>query len=150
MSRFTFLNPGQLRDEELELVIVELSPGDPSIDRLPYYKFDMMVDGRRAGYIRLRVGNSHSILMYAGHIGYAVEPEYRGHHYAERASRLILPLAKRHGLNTIWITCDPDNIASRRTIERLGATFVEIVTAPVDSDLYRAGIRQKCRFRLDL
>lgn len=150
MWKFRFLDPGPLRDDELELVLVAKTPGDPTIERLPYYTFDIMVDGRRAGYIKLRVGNTPGILMYGGHIGYVVDPDYRGHHYAERASRLILPLARRHGMDTIWITCDPDNIASRRTIERLGATFVEVVSAPPNSGYYRAGVREKCRFRLDM
>mgnify|MGYP002682874610 FL=1 len=150
MPDFQFIDPGTLVDEELELVLTETKPGDSIIGRVPYYTFDMRVGGRKAGYIRLRVGNTPDILMYGGHIGYAIEPEFRGRHYAERASRLILPLAKAHGLNTIWITCDPDNIASRRTIERLGAKLVEIVKVPPYSVYYRAGARAKCRFRLDI
>ena len=35
--------------------------------------------------------------------------------------RLLLPLARRHGLQTVWITCNPDNWASRRTCELAGA-----------------------------
>lgn len=150
MGDFTFLDPGRLVDGELEPVLVETSPGDPEIDRPPYYLFDMMVDGKKAGYIRLRVADTLFIRTYQGHIGYAVEPEFRGHHYAERACRLILPLAKAHGMTAIWITCNPDNFASRRTIERLGATFVGVACAPEDSEAYRFGIRQKCRYRLDL
>lgn len=150
MPDFQFLDPGPLVDDELELVLVETTPGDPIIDRLPYYTFDMRVGEKKAGYIKLRVGYTHGIVTYGGHIGYAVEPEFRGRHYAERASRLMLPLARAHGMDTIWITCDPDNAASRRTIERLGATLIEIASAPEDSVYYRAGVREKCRFRLDI
>jgi tagatose 1,6-diphosphate aldolase len=88
--------------------------------------------------------------MYGGHIGYAVDLEHRGHHYAERACRLVLALAKAHGLDTIWITCNPDNVPSRRTCERLDATLVEIVRLPEDSDMYQEGDREKCRYRVDL
>jgi tagatose 1,6-diphosphate aldolase len=62
---------------------------------------------------------------------------------------LLLPLARSHGLMTIWITCNPDNFASRRTCELAGATLVEIVDLPEDNDMYQRGERQKCRYRLD-
>ena len=150
MQDFKFIDPGPLVDDELELVLVETTPGDPIAEMLPYYKFDMQADGRKAGYIRLRIGNTHNIMMYGGHIGYGVEPEFRGNHYAERACRLILQIGKAHGLDTIWITTNPDNIPSRRTIERLGARLVEIVPLPEDNDQYRGGDREKCRYRLDI
>jgi tagatose 1,6-diphosphate aldolase len=63
---------------------------------------------------------------------------------------LLLPLARRHGLKDLWITCNPDNLASRRTCELAGAEFVEIVDLPANSGMYRRGDRQKCRYRLDL
>jgi predicted acetyltransferase len=50
----------------------------------------------------------------------------------------------------VWITCDPDNIASRKTCELAGARLVEIVDLPEDTDMYREGMRQKCRYRIDV
>lgn len=88
--------------------------------------------------------------MYGGHIAYCVAPEYCGHHYASRACRLLLPLAHLHGLDPLWITCNPDNFASRRTCELAGAQLVEIVDLPEDTDMYQEGERQKCRHRLDV
>jgi len=44
----------------------------------------------------------------------------------------------------------PDNIASTRTCELVGAKFVEIVNQPADTDMYQQGERQKCRYRLNL
>jgi len=49
-------------------------------------------------------------------LGYSVEPAHRGHHYAARAGRLLLLLARSHGMETLWITCNPDNWASRRPV----------------------------------
>jgi tagatose 1,6-diphosphate aldolase len=88
--------------------------------------------------------------MYGGHFAYGVEPAHRGHHYAERGVRLLLPFARRHGLKSIYITCNPDNWPSRRTCERLGATLVEIVPLPPDNDQYIDGEREKCRYRIEL
>lgn len=103
-----------------------------------------------AGTLSLRLGDDDDLVQYYGHIGYGVFPPARGQHYAERACRLVLPLAKRNGLNTLWITCNPDNLASRRTCERLGATFVDTVAVPARHALFERGEHAKCRYRLSL
>jgi len=147
-----FYDPGRLVDRDLMLSLVETEPGDPYCQYVPAYHFKMMLVGQKLeiGRIDLRIGNTPHIVMYAGHIGYRVLPMYRGHHYAARSCALLLPLARCHGLNPLWITCNPDNYASRRTCELAGATFVEIVDLPEDTDMYQMGERQKCRYRLDL
>jgi tagatose 1,6-diphosphate aldolase len=103
-----------------------------------------------AGGVSLRIGRTADLEQYMGHYGCHVYPPSRGRHYAERAGRLLLPLAKRHGINPMWITCNPDNFPSRRTCERMGAELVEIVDLPADHPLREAGDRSKCRYRLDL
>ena len=105
---------------------------------------------RMLGGIGLRIGSSHSIEQYYGHLGYHVFPAARGRNYAQRACRLLLPLAKAHGIDPLWITCNPDNVASRTTCERLGAVFEGIVPVPPSDPLYLRGEHQKCRYRLDL
>lgn len=131
----------------------------PGSGRVPVYHFWMRwleLPGavpqplRIAGAISLRVGSNREIELYYGHIGYHVYPVARGHGYAARATRLILPLARAHGMETLWITCNPDNAASRATCEHLGATLVEIVPVPTTDPLYSRGDHEKCRYRLDL
>jgi predicted acetyltransferase len=102
------------------------------------------------GSIGLRLGYGKNLEMYLGHIGYHVFPPARGRHFAERSCRLLFPLAKAHGFKTLWITCNPDNMASRRTIERLGAVLVETVPVPKENALYLQGDREKCRYRMDI
>jgi predicted acetyltransferase len=149
---FEFHEPGELIDRDLKLVLKSKYPGDPDRNLAPVYRFRLTRVGQdeEIGRIDLRIGNTKHIIMYAGHIGYRVHQPHRGHRYAARACRLLLPLARRHGLNTLWITCDPDNIASRRTCELAGAEFVEIVDLPEDTDMYRRGERHKCRYRIGL
>jgi len=136
-------------------------PSDSSAGRVPQYHFWMHIRPgipprygdlppvRIAGGIGLRIGSTRTVEMYYGHLGYHVYPPARGRHYAERACRLLLPLARRHGIKTVWITCNPDNYASRRTCERLGAKIVSIVPVPEGDPLYVRGEREKCRYRLD-
>ena len=139
--------------------------GDPGSGRLPAYHFWMLIPRgvtnassppsppppiRLAGGIGLRIGNNPEIERYSGNIGYHVYPPARGHHFAERACRLLLPLARRHGMDRLWITCNPDNAASRRTCERLGARFVDIVPIPPDHPFRLRGETAKCRFVIEL
>lgn len=136
-------------------------PADPSRRRVPGYHFWMLLRHgpggplevpavRIAGGISLRVGTTDAIERYYGHVGYHVYPPARGRGYAGRACRLLLPLARRHGLRTLWITCNPDNAASRRTCERLGAVLVDTIAVPANDPLYARGDTHKCRYRLDL
>jgi tagatose 1,6-diphosphate aldolase len=64
--------------------------------------------------------------------------------------RLLLPLAKRHGLSPLWLTCNPDNVASRKSCELAGAELVETVALPRDEEMYEHGDRAKCRYRIVL
>jgi tagatose 1,6-diphosphate aldolase len=149
---FQFLDPGPLVDKDLELKLVDKKPGDPATGIVPAYVFEMRHPGHIMGFgkIDLRVGHTPLLDQIGGQMGYDVDPLYRGHRYAARSIKLLLPLARRHGLQTVWITCNPDNIASRRSAERAGARFVEIVDVPASHELYRKGDRQKCRYRIDL
>jgi tagatose 1,6-diphosphate aldolase len=149
---FQFLDPGELRDDDITLHLFATRPADPVRGWVPYYVFHIMIAGteRRAGEVQLRIGDTEHLRLYGGQIAYGVRPEYRGQHFAARAVRLLLPLARRHGFTELWITCNPDNIASRRTCELAGAEFVEIVDLPPHVDMYQEGERQKCRYRLDL
>jgi tagatose 1,6-diphosphate aldolase len=152
MMTFTFYNPGILIDEDLELILEGKYPGDPEKGLAPAYNFIMSLVGKRKeiGRLQLRIANTERIVMYVGHIGYRVYPKYQGNRYAARACQLILPLARQHDLNPLWITCNPDNLPSVRTCEIIGAEMIEIVDVPKDMDMYLQGDRQKCRYRLDI
>jgi len=102
------------------------------------------------GGIGLRVGDTDDLRMYLGHIGYHVHAPARGRHFAARSVRLLLPLAKRHGLRELWITSNPENVASRRSIERAGGTYVHTVQLPPNHPLALGGEPEKCRYRFDL
>ena len=150
-ATFAFLDPGVLADGELALVLVErVAAWRVFGGEVPCYRFEMRVGDKRAGHLNLRVTDAAELVRYAGHIGYGVDERFRGRRFAERACRLVLPLARRHGLAALWITCDPDNAPSRRTCERLGAEFVETAPIPAGSEMHARGERLKRRYRLDL
>jgi tagatose 1,6-diphosphate aldolase len=132
-------------------------PGDTGRGLVPAYHFWMRLARgigdppiNIAGGIGLRIGTSREIELFSGNIGYHVYPPARGNHFAERAVRLVLPLARRHGMRHLWITCNPDNTASRRTCERLGARLIDIVAIPKEHPFRTRGETQKCRYFLEL
>ena len=139
---------GNLRDGELRLKLEGF--GVHPYHQVPTYSFAMTraETGEELGGIRLRIGSTPHVELYAGHIGYNVHPRHRGHHYAARSVKLLVPLARHSGLDPLWITCDPENIASRRTLELSGATFVEIVDVPMNCAIRQTGHPRKCRYRL--
>jgi len=148
---------GQTTRRQLEEFLENFPLGRQSTDAVGsptpcYYFWLRLTTGPLpiAGGLALRIGRSYDVEMYYGHIGYHVYPPLRGRHLAERACRLIFPLAAQHQLNPLWITCNPDNLPSRRTCERLGGKLVETVPVPEEHPLYQRGDTDKCRFRIDL
>lgn len=150
---FYFLDPGILTDGELRLVLEQTIPPHFEKGGVPAYSFKMCVGAgeEKVGGLRFRLALAPG-LEDRGHIGFNVDPAFRGQHFAERACRLILPLARQHGLNEITITCNPTNEGSKRTIERLGAKFDGIIDFSPESKMrdYLDGDTQRCRYRLRL
>ena len=139
----------KLRHGDLELRLADFS--EHAFHRVPTYFFRMMSIDRseEMGTVNLRVGSTPHIELYAGHIGYSVHPPHRGHRYAMRSIVLLRPFARSLGIDPIWITCDPDNGASRRSLELAGAEFMEIVDVPEDCGIRKYGGKlRKCRYRL--
>lgn len=97
------------------------------------------------GQISYRDGESRCIYYY-GHIGYHIDPPYRGNHFAFRACRLIEKEIILSGKTSIVITCDPDNAPSRKICIRLGCLYER--TAEVPEDIYQKFeiSRTKCRY----
>jgi predicted acetyltransferase len=148
---FQFLELDVLTDGEINLRIHKKVEANDAKGYVPAYHYHMTLPGsiEPIGEIDLRIGNTEG-LYYGGHIGYQVYEAYRGHHYAYKACRLIKQVALGHGMQQLYITCNPDNIASKRTIERLGAKLKGIVDLPSHNDMYQDGERQKCIFIWDL
>ena len=149
---FQFRDLGQLIDDDLELVVVALIPAQPLKGYVPCYHFEMRRTGTttRMGDLFLRVGHTELLRLFGGHVGYGVDPGCRGHRYAARSCRLVFPLAKEHELTPLWITCNSDNWASRRTCELAGGVLAEILDTTPESDAYQRGEYQKCRYCFNL
>lgn len=131
--------------------LIELRPRAES--RGPDHLFTIHRRGApdELGQILLRLDpDDPGLVAFAGHIGFEVAPEHRGHRYALRATRLLRPLAQAHGFTELWISTTTDNIAARRTLELLGSHYIDTVEIPPHSDMRKLGIDAVRRYRWTL
>lgn len=138
-----------LRDDQIALLLSNEDVYDPALGIDDGYTFYIQErkSRRRAGYISLRLGESPQ-LYYLGHIGYRIEEPFRGHGYAARACRLLIPFMRQLNLGSVCITADPDNIPSRRTCEHIGCVLESIVPVPQRFRYICSGSASKCRYIL--
>ena len=134
-------------DEEIALMPNMFSLKERRLGNVKVYTFDVLdvESGLIAGEISLRFGESRP-LYYLGHVGYHIDPPYRGHGWATRACRLCLPLFSDIGMNSFSVTTDTDNFASRKTCEHIGCLLESIVYVPEDIRKAFQLPNQKCRY----
>jgi predicted acetyltransferase len=118
-------DPLDVSEEGCARVVAHLcSRGDPSVslpEGIVHSDYFWIVDGSGfVGYLALRHALTPFLLEEGGHIGFSVRPARRREGHATRALAQALPAASALGLDRVLITCDEDNVASRRTIEHNG------------------------------
>lgn len=60
----------------------------------------------------------HKDVECAGHIGYDISPDFRNRGYGFEILRLALEKAINIGIDKVILTCNIDNIASKKIIEK--------------------------------
>ena len=75
------------------------------------------------GAVAIRHYLNETNLLDGGHIAYGIAPAFRGQGLGTAALRLALHQAGQMGIRRALITCDEDNLASRRVIERCGGVL---------------------------
>ena len=131
--RWLFRRPAVMTDGVIDLAVRRRERASQSGGFGAVIDFEIRPHGspREAGAISVRLGEG-PCTYYFGHIGYHIDPPWRGQHWARRACRLVAGLLREHGFRTAIITCDPDNYASRRTIEGLDCVLSRTVRVPQD------------------
>ena len=69
------------------------------------------------GKINVRHELSEHLMKIGGHIGYDIRPSKRRQGYGKNMLKLALVEAKKIGINRVMITCNFDNIPSKKIIE---------------------------------
>lgn len=120
-----------LTDGRIDLIPVNLGQPDPEMKFGRVMDWRITLHGSRGeiGQISYRPGEGPCVYSF-GHIGYHIDPPWRGHHYAADACLLLRDVIRRSGKRTVVITCDPENIPSRRTCDRIGCVQERVIAVP--------------------
>lgn len=89
-------------------------------DRVPNADFWLIDNDEYIGRMSIRYKLNEHLLKIGGNIGYEIRPSKRRLGYGKEQLRLGLIQAKRDGLQRVLVTCDEDNIGSKKIIEHNG------------------------------
>jgi len=87
-------------------------------------------DSTILGASSLRHELTPSLEIEGGHIGYRIRPSQRRKGYGTRILALTIEKAREMGLRRVLVTCDTDNIASARIIQKNGGIFENEMISP--------------------
>jgi predicted acetyltransferase len=78
------------------------------------------------GRIAIRHRLTERLLEVGGHIGYDVRPSARRRGHATAMLAAALPMARELGIESALLTCDVDNVGSRKVIEHNGGVLEDV------------------------
>ena len=84
------------------------------------------------GEIAVRHRLNDALAQRGGHIGYGVRYSEWNHGYGTKMLGLALEKAKEMHISPVLITCNDDNIASARVMEKNGFTLRDKITVSTD------------------
>lgn len=138
-----------LTDGQIILRVKAMNQAIPQKKYVPAYMFNIFLldTDEIIGDVDIRIGYTDDLVWYGGHVGYKIDEPFRGHGFAMQACKLIKKVAQDHGMDVLWITCDENNNASIRTLEKIGCKKIGLIDLPRNHDLYQIGQRRVWRFR---
>lgn len=84
-------------------------------------------DMKMVGSMQVHHELNESMARYTGHVGYSVRPSERRKGYATRMLAKAKDYLSSFGFHEFYVSCEPGNEASRRTILANGGEYVETV-----------------------
>jgi len=72
------------------------------------------------GHVNIRHKLNKKLKSIGGHIGFVVRLSHRKKGYGTKILELVIPKAQKLGLKKLLVTCDDNNVASARIIEKNG------------------------------
>lgn len=147
----------RLSDEQefahyLQYLINEAAGEDLNPGRVPhtvYWLMEHLENGETVwqGRVDIRHSLTEYLKRIGGHVGYIIRPGARQQGYGTKLLALTLDKIRSHqpNINTqrVLITCDEDNLGSKKIIEHNGGVFVGYTEQP-------APLAKKMRFLIPL
>lgn len=92
---------------------------------VPNTTYWLINDNKFIGHINIRHKLNNKLKKEGGNIGYAIRPTERRKGYGNIILKLAIPKAKKIGIKKALITCDDENIASTKIIEKNGGKLYD-------------------------
>ena len=90
-------------------------------------------DNKMVGCMQVHHVLNEQMKNYTGHVGYSVRPSERRKGYATRMLKKAKDYLSSFGFSEIYVSCLPENEASRRTILANGGEYIETVYLEADN-----------------
>lgn len=84
---------------------------------VPQTMYWLYIDGKPVGIGKLRNYLNENLKKVGGHIGYSIRPTERGKGYGNIILSELLKKAKEKNITEVLLTCNENNLASRKVIE---------------------------------
>ena len=84
------------------------------------------------GQASIRHFMTESLKTFGGHIGYAIRPSFWNKGYGTAQLALLLPEAKKLGINLVRLTCYASNTASSRIMEKNGGKRIREIISNIN------------------
>lgn len=124
-----FINNGYgLEPKEFGEYIQKLYNGknNPEAGKVPQTVFWLFDNDQAVGYSKMRHYLTDNLMVRGGHIGYGIRKDKRGLGYGKIILRLTLNELFKTEVNRALLTCDQNNLASRKVIESCGGVLENI------------------------
>lgn len=126
---FAFLfDPHRSWGEQLDVFDREARGVGLPAGRVPCDFLVAQVGPEIVGRVSIRHTLTPVLLAIGGHIGYAVRPAVRRRGHATAMLGLSVQRLAALGVQEVLVTCDDDNLASTRVIERCGGVLEDVQT----------------------
>jgi predicted acetyltransferase len=104
---------------------------------VPFERYWIIDNDIFIGHLVIREHMTDFHKLVGGNIGYRIRKGFYNHGYATKALRMALDICKNKSMSEILITCDDDNVASIRVIEKNNGILQDKVKVVWSSVLVR-------------
>jgi predicted acetyltransferase len=91
---------------------------------VPYTCYVFIIENKIVGVGSVRHYLNEYLEKFGGHIGYSIRPTERKKGYGSKALELLINQAKEMNIEKILITCNINNIGSKKVIENNNGKFI--------------------------
>ncbi|MDR1706250.1 MAG: GNAT family N-acetyltransferase [Clostridiales bacterium] len=131
-DEFEIWGPGLIRRFEDDRLGINLKDG-----YVPASAFWLVMGGEVIGEGNIRHSLTPVLERFGGHIGYAVRAGRWGMGYGSVLLALLLKEAEKLNIKNALITCNEENIASRRVIEKNNGVYIDTVDNTYEGEQFK-------------